>query len=213
MADKAQRSQRPVTRIVALLLAIQSILSGLNWWIKLLPFPHVGEVMDGPTKHEIVRTMIETGWMFPSAKVIEIALGLALLFNRHVVLALVIAFPVMLMTFLLDLLPFLGQIGPFLAGDLPLATLWTGFLDMLFFGAGIFVMQAYLMSVYFDDYRRLFVVTPSGEPAAWSAVFGARWLRTMLCWLSCSVGALSTLWIVGLASGLIPWDSLRILAP
>ena len=198
---------------VRMLLGIQSLMSGLNWWVKLLPFPNMYESMAGPTKHEILRVMVESGWMFTTAKVIEILLGLALILNRHVVLALVLAFPVMLMTFLLDLFPFVRNIAPFVTGELPLANFWASFLDMLFFGAGVFVMQAYLMSEYFGDYRSLFVVQPGGPAARWSGVFEAGWLKFTLRWLSYTVGAISTLWAIGMAVGLIPWSSLALLAP
>jgi hypothetical protein len=195
------------------LLGVQSLLSGLNWWFKMLPFPNIAEPVTGPVKHEILRVMVESGWMFTSTKAIEVLLGLALILNRHAVLMAVIAFPVMLMTFLLDLFPFLGNIGPFLAGGLPLASFWASSLDMLFFGAGVFVMQAYLMSEWFGDYRSLFAVKPGGAAAGWSAVFEARWLRWTLRWLSYTVGAISTVWIVGMAAGVIPWSSLALLAP
>ena len=196
------------------LLGIQSLGSGINWWIKILPFPNMHEPLVGPVKHEILRTMIESGWMFTSAKVIEILLGLALIFNRHAVLALVLAFPVMLMTFLLDLWPFTANVLPFLSGNLSFAAFWASFLDMLFFGAGVFVMQAYLMSEYFADYRQLFVVRPGDAKAAgWSSLFEAGWLKFTLRWLSYTVGMLSTLWAVTMALHIVPWSSLAIMAP
>lgn len=195
------------------LLGIQSLASGVNWWFKILPFPNVNEAMAGPTKHEIVRVMIESGWMFSSAKAIEILLGLALLLNRHVVLALVLSFPIMVMTFLLDLFPFVRNIARFLSGELSDAGMWASFLDMLFLGAGVFVMQAYLMSEFFGDYRQLFSVRPGGEPARWSAVFEAAWLKTALRWLSYTVGGISSLWVVLMIVGIVPWSSLAMLAP
>ena len=198
---------------VRILLGVQSILSGLNWWVKILPFPNIHDSLAGPTKHEILRVMVESGWMFTTTKAIEILLGLALVFNRQAVLMLVISFPVMLMTFLLDLFPFLANIGPFVGGQLSLLAFWHSFLDMLFFGAGVLVMQAYLMSEYFGDYRSLFAVKPSGPAAGWSAVFEANWLKWALRWLSYTVGALSTLWIVGMVVHLISWRSLALLAP
>lgn len=201
------------TRVVAILLGVQSLGSGINWWVKILPFPNIHESIDGPTKHEILRVMVESGWMFTTAKAIEILLGLALIFNRHVVLALVLSFPVMLMTFLLDFFPFARNLAPFLTGELPFATFWASFLDMLFFGAGVFVMQAYLMSEYFADYRPLFSVKPGGEPAGWARLFEARWLVWTLRWLSYTVGAISTLWMLGMIVGIIPWSSLALLAP
>ncbi len=194
-------------------LGVQALLSGVNWFYQLLPFPTMSVAIEGPIKHQILATMIDSGWMFTSAKVIEILLGLALLTNRHAVLMLVVSFPVMLMTFLLDLWPFLGSFGPFLAGDMSGAAFWASFLDMLYFGAGVFIMQAYLMSEYFDDYRSLFVGRPGGEPAGWSAIFAAGWLRVTLRWLGYTVGASSTIWVVLMALGLVEWSSLALLAP
>ncbi len=213
MAKFALNDRDFAIAVVRILLGVQSLASGINWWIKILPFPNIHESLDGPVKHEILRVMVESGWMFSSAKVIEIALGLALIVNRHVVLALVVSFPVMLMTFLLDLFPFLANIGPFLGGHLSLAAFWASFLDMLFFGAGVLVMQAYLMSEFFGDYRSLFALSPGGPPARWSCLFEAAWLKTALRWLSYSVGAASTLWVVAMVLHILPWSSLAVLAP
>jgi len=195
------------------LLGIQSLASGINWWVKILPFPNMHEPITGPVKHEILRVLIESGWMFSTAKAIEILLGLALILNRHAVLALVLSFPVMLMTFLLDLFPFLGNVRPFLGGELTGAAFFASFLDMLYFGAGVFVMQAYLMTEYFGDYRTLFTVRPGGAPARWAGLFEADALKTALRWLSWTVGASSTLWVIAMATGLLPWSSLAVLAP
>lgn len=195
------------------LLGIQSLASGINWWLKILPFPNIAEPITGPVKHEILRTMTESGWMFGTAKALEILLGLALIFNRHAVLMLVASFPIMLMTFLLDLFPFLGNLAPFASGQLPGAALWASFLDMLFFGAGVFVMQAYLMTEYFDHYRPMFAPRPHGEPARWADIFEAPALRLALRWLAYTIGGASTLWVIGMVTGLIPWSSLALLAP
>lgn len=194
-------------------LGVQSLASGINWWIKILPFPNIDEPVTGPVKHEILRVLIESGWMFSTAKVLEILLGLALILNRHAVLMLVLSFPVILMTFLLDLFPFLGNIAPFLGGRQSGAAFFHSFLDMLYFGAGVFVMQAYLMTEYFGDYRTLFTVRPGGAPARWAGLFEADALKTALRWLSWTVGASSTLWVIAMATGLLPWSSLAVLAP
>ncbi len=61
---------------VRVLLGVQSLISGLNWWVKLLPFPNISEPVTGPVKHEILRVMVESGWMFTTAKALEIVLGL-----------------------------------------------------------------------------------------------------------------------------------------
>ncbi len=69
---------------------------------------------------------------------------------------------------------------------------------MLFFGAGVFVMQAYLMSEWFGDYRSLFVGQAGrSAPLAWSSLCSRRAGQATLRWLSYTVGAISTVWIVG----------------
>lgn len=213
MAGFALNDRQFALVAVRWLLGVQSLASGINWWVKILPFPNINEAVTGPVKHEILRALVESGWMFSSAKALEILLGLALILNRHAVLMLVLSFPVILMTFLLDLFPFLGNIGPFLAGEASGAAFWASLLDMLFFGAGVFVMQAYLMAEYFGDYRSLFVSTPGGTVPGWAGLFEATWLKGGLRWLSYTVGAISTLWAVGMAVGLIEWSSLAVLAP
>lgn len=213
MAGRSINSPSFAIPAVRWLLGLQSIASGLNWWVKILPFPNIHEQVNGPVKHEILRTMVESGWMFTTTKVIELVLGLALIFNRQAVLVLVLAFPIMLMTFLLDLFPFVGNIGAFARGEASGAVLFHSFLDMLYFGAGVFVMQAYLMTEYFGDYRSLFVVKPGGAPAGWAAMFEADWLKCALRWLSYTVGATSTLWILVMVAGIVPYSSLALLAP
>ncbi|MCW3838330.1 hypothetical protein ACFQ1E_19985 [Sphingomonas canadensis] len=213
MAGLALNDRRFAIAAVRWLLGVQSFISGINWWVKLLPFPNIAEPVAGPVKHEILRTMVESGWMFTATKGIEILLGLALILNRHVLLMLVLSFPVMLMTFLLDFFPFAGKLGGFVTGSVAPGAMWASTLDMLYFGAGVFVMQAYLMSEYFDRYRPMFAVRPDGDAPAWAGFFEAGWLKLALRWLSYTVGATSTLWIVGMAIGLIPWSSLAVLAP
>jgi len=213
MTSQQVNQSRIAIAAIRWLLGIQSLASGINWWVKILPFPNMHEQITGPVKHEILRVLIESGWMFSTAKTLEILLGLALIFNRHAVLMLVLSFPVMLMTFLLDLFPFLGNIAPFLGGELSGSSLFASFLDMLYFGAGVFVMQAYLMTEYFGDYRSIFSVKPGGTPASWANLFESPALKTTLRWLSYTVGASSTLWVVAMAIGLVPWSSLAVLAP
>lgn len=89
------------------LLGIQCLLVGLNWWFKILPFPNLFDPPGMPVKSAIIRVMIQSGWMFTAAKAVEVLLGLSLIFNRYVPLMLVVSFPVIFMTFILDAL-----IGP-----------------------------------------------------------------------------------------------------
>ena len=65
------------------LLGVQYLLSGLNWWIKMLPFPNIWDP-PAPMKHAVANAMIDSGWMYHLAKIIEVATGLALVTNQFV---------------------------------------------------------------------------------------------------------------------------------
>jgi hypothetical protein len=196
------------------ILGVQCLLSGLNWWFKILPFPNIAEPVVGPMKHQIVATMIETGWMFSAAKLIEIGIGVALLTDRFAVLMLVVAFPILLMTFVLDLIPFGAAIAGAVAGEVTNRNLWAAFLDMIFFGGAVFLMQVYLMLEYFDDYRRLFVVRPGDATAPRIFDHSCPATRCAIRWGAIVIGGASTLWMLAMVGQwLVPWSSLAILAP
>lgn len=134
------------------LLGIQCLMSGSNWFYKILPFPNIFDPAGLPVKAEIVRTMIESGWMFTAAKLIEIALGLALVLNRFVPLMLVVSFPVIFMTFIIDALIWQYLAG-FIMGSVPWSLLSVKLIDAIFWGGACMVMQVFLMFSYFDYYR------------------------------------------------------------
>jgi uncharacterized membrane protein YvlD (DUF360 family) len=102
-------------------------------------------------KHAVLVEMINTGWMFMFAKVIEVASGVLLLTNRFVPLILVIAFPVALMTFLLDAM-ILGDLFGWVMGTVSGDVLRARMLDMVFFGGAVLAMHGYLMLGYLDRY-------------------------------------------------------------
>ncbi len=196
------------------ILGVQCVLSGMNWWIKILPFPNLFEPLILPMKSEIVATMIKSGWMFTAAKAIEVTLGLSLLFNRFAVLMLVVAFPVLMMTFMLDAIPFGLAVPKWLAGEMSGRNLWAAFLDMLFFGGAVFVMQSYLMLEWIRHYLAMFVRHPDDTvPAIGFGLLTGRVL-IVLRWVAIVVGGISTLWFIGMIHHwLIPWSSLALLAP
>ena len=102
MARMALNDREFAVTAVRWLLGIQSLGSGINWWIKILPFPNMHEHIEGPVKHEILRVLIESGWMFSTAKVLEIIGGACLVFNRFVPLGLVLLMPVTVNIFLVN---------------------------------------------------------------------------------------------------------------
>jgi uncharacterized membrane protein YphA (DoxX/SURF4 family) len=75
-----------VTRI---LLGLLFLVFGLNYFFKVLPTPP----MEGAAL-EFMKGLAGTGYFFPFVKVVEIAVGIALLSNRFVPLALVVLAPV-----------------------------------------------------------------------------------------------------------------------
>ena len=137
---------RSVT-IVRLLLSVQYLLSGFNWWVKILPFPSVNDPPAPFYKSPIMPAMIEMGWMMPLVKSIEIATGLALLFDLFVPLMLVVSFPVAFMTFLLDAF-ILQYVWGWLTGSVSSAVMIAHVLDMVYFGGVVVLMQGYLMLAY-----------------------------------------------------------------
>lgn len=138
------------------LLGVQCLLSGMNWWVKILPFPNIADPPGLPVKAEIVRTMIDSGWMFSFAKGIEIALAVSLLTNRFVAAMLVISMPIILMTFLADGL-ILDDLFAWLRGHASTQHVLTKLLDAAYFGGAVLVMQVFLMFAYLERYRPMLV--------------------------------------------------------
>ncbi|PJG46221.1 hypothetical protein CAF53_18630 [Sphingobium sp. LB126] len=153
LADaKSEGFLQASTLCIRWLLGIQCMLHGINWWIKILPFPNMFDPPGLPVKAEIVRVMLDSGWMFGAAKCIELALGLALITNRFVALMLVVAVPVTFMTFITDALIW-KDIVAWATGHASNAHIFAKLLDAIYFGGAVLVMQAFLMFAYFDQYR------------------------------------------------------------
>lgn len=140
-----------------LLLAVQYLMNGGNWWFKMLPFPNINDPTTGPTKHPVVFAMIDTGWMFQLAKATELLTGLALLFNVFVPVMLVVSMPVAVTTFLIDAFIFDYIVGWF-AGTVTTHVVVAKVLDLIFFGGVVLAMQAYLMFAYLDCYKPMLVL-------------------------------------------------------
>src|SRR4051812_8893717 len=65
------------------------LYNGLNYYIRFFPQP----TGSSPLSHELIAALTDTG-LFAVVKAIEVAVGLALLANRFVPLAVVAAFPI-----------------------------------------------------------------------------------------------------------------------
>ena len=186
--------------LVRLLLGTQYVLSGLNWWVKILPFPSVSDPPAPTYKHEIVGAMIHSGWMFGATKVVELATGIALLLNIFVPLMLVVSFPVALTTFILDALIF-STLSGWIMGQVSTAVALDKLWDAYFLGGMLIAMQAYLMFAYFDRYRPMLAFRARPDAAS-----GGRAIRTP-GWMKAAMAALG---VFALVSGVL---ALAIMAP
>ncbi len=140
-----------------LVLGAFYLLSGLNWFFGFIPFlPHVGMPADLRIKHMLVVEMIDSGWMFQSAKVMELLFGLSLLANRAVPLMLAAALPVAFITFMLDAL-ILDDFARWFAGGETSAALGAAIGDMVVGGLCVLLPHLWLMLCYRDYYRPTFV--------------------------------------------------------
>lgn len=75
--------------ITRTLLGLLFLVFGLNYFVGLLPTPP----MEGAAL-EFMKGLAGTGYFFPFVKIVEIAVGIALLSNRFVPLALVVLAPI-----------------------------------------------------------------------------------------------------------------------
>ena len=136
-----------------LVLGVFYLLSGLNWFFGFLPMlPHVGMPPDLPIKHAVVVEMINSGWMFQSAKIVELIFGVSMLTNRAVPLMLAAALPVAFITFGLDAL-ILDDIWNWMQGTESSAELWAAIADMIVGGLCVLLPHLWLMWCYFGYYR------------------------------------------------------------
>lgn len=136
-----------------MVLGIFYLLSGLNWFFGFIPMlPHVNMPPDLPIKHAVVVEMIKTGWMFQSAKIVEVAFGLSLLANRGVPAMLAVALPVAFLTFMLDAL-ILDDIWRWINGAETTPALLAAIADMIVGGLCVLLPHLWLMWCYFGYYR------------------------------------------------------------
>ncbi|AJP72535.1 hypothetical protein [Sphingomonas hengshuiensis] len=152
-----------------IVLGVFYLLSGLNWFFGFIPMlPHVGMPADLRIKHMLVVEMINTGWFFQAAKIMEIAFGVSLLANRAVPLLLAATLPVAFITFMLDAL-ILDDIARWLGGTQDTPALLAAVADMIVGGLCVLLPHLWLMLCYRDYYRPAFAWRASpqwgGQPA------------------------------------------------
>lgn len=144
--------------LIRVLLAGQYLASGVNWFFKFLPMPAASDPVLASYKAPLMGAIIQSGWMMPMVKGLEVLTGLSLLFNLFVPLMLVVSFPVALMTFLLDAF-ILSYVWGWIIGTVPSGVAIPEILDMLYFGGAVLSMQAYLMFAYLPThYRPMFAL-------------------------------------------------------
>ncbi|HWW63735.1 MAG TPA: hypothetical protein VNZ43_03165 [Sphingomonadaceae bacterium] len=140
-----------------MVLGIFYLLSGLNWFFGFIPLlPYVGMPTDLPIKHAVVSEMIATGWMFQSAKIVEVAFGLSMVTNRAVPAMLLAALPVAFLTFMLDAM-ILGDLWAWIQGAESGAQLWAAIYDMTVGGLCVLLVHLWLVWCYADYYRPMLV--------------------------------------------------------
>jgi hypothetical protein len=142
--------------LARLLLGVFYLLSGLNWVFGYIPvLPHIGMSPDLPMRHEVVAEMVQTGWMYQTAKVMEIAAGVALLTNRFVPLVLVATFPVAFLTCILGASLISADVAGWLTGAVPGSVLLAKIRAGAIGGTSLLLLQTWLMLCYFDYYRAM----------------------------------------------------------
>lgn len=142
--------------VARMLLGVFYLSSGLNWVFGYIPFlPHIGMPPDLPMRHEVVAEMVQTGWMYQSAKILEIAAGLSLLSNRFVPLMLTATAPVAFLTAVLGATLILGDIGGWFMGTVRGTVILKKITEGALGGLSAMLIHIWVMLSYFDYYRPL----------------------------------------------------------
>jgi hypothetical protein len=168
--------------------------------------------------------MIDTGWMFELAKIIEVAAGLSFLFNLFVPLMLVVSFTVTVSAFLIDAF-FFESIRAVVAGEAPISLIGTELLDLMFWGGAVFAMHVFLFFGYLHCYMPMLVMKGryrDGEAAeykVWKPGIAERhptWRKPFFALgvFALVFGGISTIWLALMVKQwALPWTTLRILVP
>lgn len=177
-----------LAQVARLLLAFIFILNGLNWWWKVLPYPSASDPPLGHTP-PFVQAMIDTGFMFAGIKVAELVIGLMLLVNRWVPLALIVAFPVSVGIWSVDFF------------------LIAGSLRAQVFGWSVLALNTYLLLAYL----RYFAPILATHATAWQAeaddvnsrpfsggIVGSKPAVGVLGLIAVVLGMITSVWLVAM---------------
>jgi len=114
-----------------ILFGLHFLVNGANFFFHFFDVP----APQNPLATEFMKAMVETGVIFTAVKTVEVVTGVALLANRFVPLALVVALPVSVNVFFVDVF----LIGTWFGG-------WV-------LGAGTLLLNVVLLFAYLKYYR------------------------------------------------------------
>lgn len=200
------------------LLGLQYLLSGMNWWYKMLPYPNIYDDPSKPLKYKLAEAMVASGWMFHLAKSIEVATALSLLSNRFVPLMLAASMSVAVTTFIQDAWNYEPFVN-WLAGTASFKAAYTYLLDAIFFGGAVLIMQGYLMFGYLPFYKPMLAAKCDAQPPYQTVISAGesqankvkRWSIVLFGVLAVLTGVVATGWLAGMVhQWLIPWSSFSI---
>ncbi len=137
-----------LTDAVRLVAGAIFLVNGLNWWVKLItPYPSMSDFAHFLPPPDVVGAMIENGVLFHLVKASELAVGIALLTNGFVPLALVAALPIAVPVFVVDVF-FIAH----LRGQV--------------MGWGTLILTLYLLLAYLGNYHAMLIPQNGPSPAS-----------------------------------------------
>ena len=98
---------KKIQKIIQIILGLILIIFGANKFIGFMPAP---ELPEGAAN--FMGALVDTGYMFPLIGIIEVMVGLLLVFNKWVAFALILLAPVAINMILFHLKLAPGGIGP-----------------------------------------------------------------------------------------------------
>ena len=133
---------------VRLLFGLQLTINGFNWFVKIItPYPSISDFFPGPSPFppgDIVSALVHLG-LFHVVKLTELLAGISLLTDLYVPLMLVLVFPTLLSTLVVDALHFEHIRG-------------------VLMGGGAFINAGFLMLAYFSRYKPMLAARNQPDP-------------------------------------------------
>ena len=96
-----------ISKIIArVLLGLILLIFGLNGFLQFMPMPEMSTEAG-----ELMGALASAGYFFPIIAIVEIIVGVLLLINKYIALALIVLFPIMLNALLFHLFLDIAGIG------------------------------------------------------------------------------------------------------